>query len=205
MEHFTNKEMYHTAVLGPLYNGGEIKKEDIMRKSEDNYLNPSHKDCRLTIPSDPDKTSGRKKEEWAIQQAYEDEYIIRTERGMYKITDKGKAFVEDFSERLEHECIRLDEEAEKSTQAFAGGMTAEEFLGLTDSSGLEAPLGFSDDNLSDMFDDPDYPFELIRESDESLLSPSGIAILREIYKTNQVDIKARQAEEVMEKIKNQKP
>jgi len=165
MKEFTVQEIYKAAILGPLYNGSETKQKDVMDKTEDNYLNPYHKDCQFVIRSDPKRTSGRKKEEWGIYQAYKEKFVERIgkEMGVYKITEKGKAFIEDFSERLEHKCIELDEKANRNTKAFTG----------------------------------------IKEGNLNLFSPKGITMLRNIYKTNQTAIKARQAEEVREKIKSQ--
>jgi len=137
MEFFTNEETFRIAILFPLYNGGTMKKEDLMNKTEKDCFNQNHKDFRHSIPSDPNKTSGRKKLEWAIQQAYKEGYISRTGHGMYQITEKGKAYVEDFSEKLEHNCFDLDEELRRSTQAFTGEMGLVDFFGSTDLSDFE--------------------------------------------------------------------
>ncbi|MBV4424308.1 hypothetical protein [Clostridium tyrobutyricum] len=88
------------ATLLPLIGSGIKMKNDIMDEAENNYLNPSHKDFRRTISNG--KTAMRKSQEWAIQQAFEEGLVQRTQkRGEYYISKKGIEFVEDFAANID--------------------------------------------------------------------------------------------------------
>lgn len=96
----TKETAYRAATLLPLYNGAIMKKEDIMDTAEKKYLNTQHPDFTNTISSG-NVTSGRKSEEWAIQKSYEEGLIDRIKTGYYKITEKGKEWLEHLAGQIE--------------------------------------------------------------------------------------------------------
>lgn len=91
----TKESQYRVATLLPLYMGSIYKKEDIMDIAERDYLDTSSSDFGREILDG--KSSGRKLEEWVIQNSFRAEYICRIKTGYYKITTKGKTYIEDFS------------------------------------------------------------------------------------------------------------
>ena len=95
-----NKETYiKIATLLPIITQNIMVKRDIMDAAEMNFLNNAHKDFRRMISSG--QIAMRKNEEWAIQKAFKDGLVKRTnKRGEYYITQKGIDFVEDFSANI---------------------------------------------------------------------------------------------------------
>lgn len=88
------------AILLPLIASGRKMKKDIIDEVENSYLNLNHKDFRRIISSG--NTAMRKNQEWAIQKAFEDGLVKRTEKkGEYYISKKGIEFVEDFAANID--------------------------------------------------------------------------------------------------------